>query len=52
MDIQNQKIPILKHQITNKFQSTIFNDQNDANNCIASYRKAWYLGVDNRAKDS
>jgi len=38
-DLQYNKIPKFKHQITNKSQITIFNDQNSNYCCIESLRK-------------
>jgi hypothetical protein len=44
--VSNIKIPNLKHQITNKFQISIFNDQNIHLICIASLRKSRPAGQD------
>jgi hypothetical protein len=46
MDVQDNKIPNLKRQITKKFQIPIFNDQNIHHSSIASLRKPGSAGDD------
>ena len=42
--LESHKIPNPKHQITNKSQITIFNDQNIDHSCSTSPRKPWFAG--------
>ena len=43
---KDNKIPNLKHQITNKSQNSIFNDQNIHPNWLASICNPWSAGDD------
>jgi hypothetical protein len=42
----DNEIPNLKHQITNKSQITIFNDQNILPSWLSSIRRPWPAGDD------
>jgi hypothetical protein len=44
--LYSKKIPNLKHQITNKYQISIFNDQNEHHSFITSLHSFWSAGVD------
>jgi len=44
--LKDNKIPKLKHQITNKSQNPIFNDQNIHPSWLASIRKPKFAGDD------